>query len=71
MSDTYTAELVGPDGSETVELNFIEGLPQKSFVRATPGEEDGDDEEMVWELVPGTDGVFRYQQAGVPGADYS
>jgi hypothetical protein len=71
MSDTYSAELLGPDGGETVELTFIDGLPQKSFVRETPGEEDGDAEEIVWELVPGTDDVFRYQQAGVPGADYS
>jgi hypothetical protein len=72
MSDTYTAELIGPDGTETIELDFIEGLPQKSFVRAAPGEEDADPEEIVWELVPSTDeSTFRYQSAGSPGADYS
>lgn len=70
MSDsTYTAHLVGSTGTENVELEFIEGLPQKSIVRTVGG--DFDAEEMVWELVTdGTEGRFEYREAGRPGADY-
>ncbi len=64
-SDNYTASLIGSNGTESIELEFINGLPQKSFVR--PG--DGG-EEIVWELVPDADG-FEYREAGIPGADYS
>jgi hypothetical protein len=60
---TYTAELVGSNGSETVELEFIDGLPQKSFVRATPGAEDDSTQDVTWELDEGADEVFRYEQA--------
>jgi hypothetical protein len=70
MSDTYTAVLIGRGSRETIELEFIEGLPQKSFVRATPGEEDGDEEVVVWELVLDAEG-YEYQAAGIPGADYA
>ncbi|WP_411698726.1 hypothetical protein [Conyzicola sp.] len=75
MSDsTYTAQLVGSDGTESIELEFIGGLPQKSFVRPVSGDNEG--EEMLWELVDGgasTDSSteFEYRQAGWPGADYS
>ena len=66
MSDsTYTAQLVGSNGTETVELELIGGLPQKSFVR--PGPEG---EEMVWELVQDSED-YEYREAGMPGADYS
>jgi len=68
---TYKAELVGPDGSESVELEYIDGLPQKSFVRATPGAEEDTSQDVVWELDEGADDVLRYRQAGQPGADYS
>jgi hypothetical protein len=68
--DTYTATLIGSDGSQTVELEFINGLPQKSFVRPTGGETADDTEEVVWELDPDADG-FEYRSAGIPGADYS
>lgn len=73
MSETYSATLIGEDGVETVELEYIGGLPQKSFVREAPGEEDGDTEEIVWELIDETDSGegFRYQSAGRPGADYA
>lgn len=74
MSDTYTAHLIGSDEGDTVELEFIDGLPQKSFVRESAGEEDGDTEETVWELIDqggSSEGPFRYQSAGSPGADYS
>ncbi|MCU1544741.1 MAG: hypothetical protein JWM50_2606 [Microbacteriaceae bacterium] len=69
MSDsTYTAHLIGASGTETLELELIGGLPQKSIVR--DGGEAGD---VVWELVDGADtsGPFEYRQEGVPGADYS
>ena len=69
--ETYTAELVGPDGTESVELEFIDGLPRKSFVRATPGADGDPSQDVVWELDEDADEVFRYQQAGQPGADYS
>jgi hypothetical protein len=61
--ETYSAELVGPDGSETVELEFINGLPQKSFVRAKPGAEDDSSQDITWELDEGADEVFRYEPA--------
>jgi hypothetical protein len=71
-TDTYTAELVSPDGTtERVELEFIEGLPRKSFARATPGAEDDSSQDVVWELDEGADEVFRYEPAGEPGEDYS
>jgi hypothetical protein len=69
--ETYTAELVGPDGTETVELEFIDGLPRKSFTRATPGAEDDPTQDVVWELDEGADEVFRYEPAGEPAQDYS
>jgi hypothetical protein len=68
--DTYTANLIGSNGTETVELEFINGLPQKSFVRPVEGETPNGNEEVVWELVPDADG-FEYREAGIPGADYS
>ena len=60
---TYTAELAGPNGSETVELEFINGLPQKSFVRANPEAENDSTQDITWELDEGADEVFRYEQA--------
>jgi hypothetical protein len=61
--ETYSAELAGPDGSETIELEFINGLPQKSFVRAKPGAEDDSSQDVTWELDEGADEVFRYEPA--------
>lgn len=70
-AETYTATLVGAEGSETVELTFINGQPQKSLVRPTAGEGvDDTSEEVVWELDRTAEG-FVYRQAGIPGADYS
>jgi len=70
MSDsTYTAQLVGSDGTESIELEFIGGLPQKSFVRPVSGDNEG--EEVLWELVEDDTDQFEYRQAGWPGADYS
>ena len=70
MSDsTYTARLVGSDGTETIELELISGLPQKSFVRPVTGDNEG--EEVLWELVDDGTDEHEYRQAGWPGADYS
>jgi len=71
MTDsTYTARLIDDDNAdknaETIELAFINGLPQKAIVR--PMDELGLDQ--VWELVSDSDD-FEYRRAGVPGADYS
>jgi hypothetical protein len=67
MSETtYTAQLVGPDGTESVELELVAGEPQRSFVR--PSGEDG--EEMVWELDSEAEGAV-YRPGGIPSADYS
>jgi hypothetical protein len=71
MADFYSAELVGPDGTETIELEFINGLPQRSFVRASPGFENDSTEDIVWELDEGAQDVFRYEQGGRPERDYS
>lgn len=67
MTDsTYTAQLVGPEGTEETEVEFLNGQPVKSFTRATSLSE----EEVVWELDTDADG-FVYRPAGIPGADYS
>lgn len=66
MSDTYTADLIGSSGTESVELEFINGKPQKSFVR--PMEEGG--REVVWELISDAEG-YQYREAGVPSEDYA
>jgi hypothetical protein len=70
MSDTYTAYLIGNDRTENIELEFINGLPQKSFVRPVEGDPSDELEEVVWELVPDSED-FTYRVAGIPGADYS
>ena len=69
MTDpTYTAQLVGPDGTEETEVELINGEPVKSFVRAT----SLDEEEVVWELDADADADgYVYRPAGRPGADYS
>ena len=65
MTDTYTARLTGDGVDETLELEMIAGMPQKSFVHGAEGGED-----QVWELVPDSDD-YEYRKAGIPGADYS
>ncbi|WP_165069637.1 hypothetical protein [Marisediminicola senii] len=65
-AEKYTAKLVGSDETESLELDLIGGLPQKSFIR--PDGENG--EEVVWELVPESED-YEYRVGGMPGADYS
>ena len=67
---TYTADLIGSNGTEQVELEFISGLPQKSFVRAVDSGESEEESDVVWELDESGDG-YTYREAGRPGADYS
>lgn len=51
MSDTvYTAILDSGSTTESIELEFIEGEPQKSLVRSA--DIDGEPAEVVWELDP-------------------
>ncbi|CAN5162894.1 hypothetical protein BH09ACT1_BH09ACT1_15500 [soil metagenome] len=50
-AETYSAQLVNGDSTESVELELIGGLPQKSFVRE--GTDGG--AEVVWELDPDAD----------------
>jgi len=65
---TYTARLVGSTGTETLELDLIDGLPRKSIIREGAGERE--DEDVVWELVSDSDD-YEYREAGRPAADYS
>ena len=65
---TYTARLVGSTGTETLELDLIDGLPRKSIIREGAGERE--DEDVVWELVTDSDD-YEYREAGRPAADYS
>jgi hypothetical protein len=65
---TYTARLVGSTGTETIELDLIDGLPRKSIIRGGAGERE--DEDVVWELVTDSDD-YEYREAGRPAADYS
>ena len=65
---TYTARLVGSTGTETLELELIDGLPRKSIIREGAGERE--DEDVVWELVTDSDD-YEYREAGRPAADYS
>lgn len=70
MSDqTYTASFVGPDGTKTEELPYIDGLPQKSVTR--PGASDGED--LAWELDEDSSvgDAYVYRSLGVAGHDYN
>lgn len=74
MKETYLADLIGSSATETVELEFINGKPQKSFVRPIDADgddgDDGDDSrEVVWELIEGAEG-YQYREVGVPSEDY-
>ncbi|WP_414171770.1 hypothetical protein [Clavibacter tessellarius] len=63
MTDsTYTAQLVGPEGTEETEVEFLNGEPVKSFTRATSLSE----EEVVWETRRGR-GRLRLPSRRHPG----
>lgn len=70
MKETYLADLIGSSATETVELEFINGKPQRSFVRPINGDGDSDDgREVVWELIEDAQG-YQYREVGVPAEDY-
>ena len=69
MADnTYTATLDGDGSQEKVELELIQGEPQRAITRSI--EIGGETVEQVWELDPdGPD--YTYRPAGLEGRDYS
>ena len=51
MTDgVYTAILDSGSNTESIQLEYIEGLPQKSFVREA--DIDGEAADVLWELDP-------------------
>lgn len=66
--NTYTATLDGGEGTETLELEFIQGEPQKTITRST--EVGGEQVEEIWELdLDSPD--FTYRPGGYESRDYS
>jgi hypothetical protein len=64
----YTATLARGDSTETVELELIQGEPQRSFTRTVDVEGSSVDE--VWELDPdGPD--YTYRPGGFEDRAYS
>ena len=69
MADnTYTATLVRGDSSETIELEFIQGEPQRSISR--PVDVNGETLQEVWELDLGSPD-YTYRPGGYEDHDYS
>jgi len=69
MADnTYTATLARGDSSETVELEFIDGEPQRSILRTIDVEGESVDE--VWELDLGAPD-YTYRPGGYEDRAYS
>lgn len=68
MADTYTATLLGPDSADSVELELIQGEPQRSFTRTV--DVNGVQVDEVWELDPDA-GEPTYRPGGFEGRDYS
>ncbi|QWT25134.1 hypothetical protein KPL76_07270 [Subtercola sp. PAMC28395] len=72
-AETYTAHLVDDSGTQTREIEMIDGLPQKSFVLST--DIDGTTIDVVWELdLTSDDNTYRrlsgdgYGEGGVTEA---
>lgn len=69
MADnTYQATLDGGESSETIELDLIQGEPQRTITRSV--EIDGESVEELWELDPDSPD-YTYRRAGYEGRDYS
>jgi hypothetical protein len=69
MADnTYTATLVRGDSSETVELELIQGEPQRTITRSV--EVNGESIDEVWELDLGAPD-YTYRPGGYEDHDYS
>ncbi len=66
--NTYTATLARGDSTETIELELIQGEPQRSFTRTVDVEGTPVDE--VWELdLDGPD--YTYRPGGYEDRAYS
>ncbi len=66
--NTYTATLARGDSTETVELELIQGEPQRSFTRTV--EVGGASVDEVWELdLDGPD--YTYRPGGFEDRAYS
>ncbi|WP_423921834.1 hypothetical protein ACPEEZ_01550 [Frigoribacterium sp. 2-23] len=65
---TYTASFVASNGTKTEQLEYIDGLPQKSLVRP---DSKGDD--LNWELDESSSvgDAYVYRSLGVAEHDYS
>jgi hypothetical protein len=69
MADnTYTATLDGDGSKESVELEFIQGEPQRAISRSR--EIGGETVEEVWELDQDAPD-YTYRPAGLESRDYS
>ena len=66
--NTYTATLVRGDSSETLELELIQGEPQRAITRSV--EVNGETLEEVWELDLGAPD-YTYRPGGYEDHDYS
>lgn len=66
--DTYTATLEGPDSSETLELELIQGEPQRTIARTV--EVNGESIDELWELDPSAED-FTYRPGGYEDRAYS
>ncbi|WP_210508813.1 hypothetical protein [Naasia sp. SYSU D00057] len=69
MADnTYTATLARGDSSETIELELIQGAPQRTITRSV--DVNGESVDEVWELDPdGPD--YTYRPGGYEDRAYS
>ncbi|HEY8589307.1 MAG TPA: hypothetical protein VIL55_07135 [Naasia sp.] len=68
MADTYTATLQGPDSTDSVELELIQGAPQRTFTRTV--EVNGAQVDEVWELDP-DEAEPTYRPGGYEDRAYS
>ncbi len=66
--NTYTATLARGDSTETVELELIQGEPQRSFTRTV--DVDGTPVDEVWELDPDAPD-YTYRPVGYGDRAYS
>jgi hypothetical protein len=66
--NTYTATLARGDSTETVELELIQGEPQRSITRTV--DVDGSSVDEVWELDPSAP-EYTYRPGGFEDRAYS
>lgn len=69
MADnTYTATLADGERTDTVELELIQGEPQRTFTRSV--DVDGEQVDELWELDLDAP-EYTYRPGGYEGRDYS